>query len=112
MRRKFNKRFIWTPQIALFFACAAVAAMADKAPHGYNNHHEEESYGPAKYEFDWQVDEDYNKFGQEEQRDGYNTQGSYYVNLPDGRTQKVNISQKFCLHFFIFKFIHEITMNI
>ena len=51
--------------------------------------YEQESYEDAKYEFDWQVDEDYNKFGQQEQRDDDNTQGSYYVDLPDGRRQTV-----------------------
>ena len=46
---------------------------------------------PAKYDFDWSVKDDYsgNDFGQQESRDGDNTQGSYYVQLPDGRLQKV-----------------------
>lgn len=30
-----------------------------------------------------------NDFGQQEARDGDNTRGSYYVQLPDGRLQKV-----------------------
>ena len=34
-----------------------------------------------------------NNFGQQESRDGYSAQGEYFVNLPDGRLQKV----KFCL---------------
>ena len=29
-------------------------------------------------------------FGHEEKRDGHNTYGNYYVNLPDGRLQTVN----------------------
>ena len=29
-------------------------------------------------------------FGHTENREGYNTQGTYYVNLPDGRLQTVN----------------------
>ena len=39
----------------------------------------------------FRVADDYsqNNFGQTESRDGYNTQGEYYVNLPDGRLQKV-----------------------
>ncbi|XP_071551231.1 larval cuticle protein A2B-like [Panulirus ornatus] len=57
------------------------------------------AYGPPapppeaypKYEFTWNVKDDYsgNDFGQDEKRDGYDTQGSYYVLLPDGRIQKV-----------------------
>ena len=30
-----------------------------------------------------------NNFGQQESRDGYSAQGEYFVNLPDGRLQKV-----------------------
>ena len=33
-----------------------------------------------------------NNFGQEEQRDGDNTRGEYFVNLPDGRLQRVTYS--------------------
>ena len=46
---------------------------------------------PAQYQFQWQVKDDYsnNDFGQNEERDGDNTSGSYYVALPDGRLQKV-----------------------
>nr|XP_027234371.1 cuticle protein 7-like [Penaeus vannamei] len=46
---------------------------------------------PAKYDFEWGVRDSYsaNHFGHNEDRDGYNTQGSYYVQLPDGRLQKV-----------------------
>ncbi|XP_047479404.1 cuticle protein 19.8-like [Penaeus chinensis] len=46
---------------------------------------------PAQYNFDWVVKDDYsaNDYGHQESRDGYNTQGSYYVQLPDGRLQKV-----------------------
>ncbi|XP_042239706.1 pro-resilin-like [Homarus americanus] len=46
---------------------------------------------PAQYNFNWQVKDDPsgNDFGHEESRDGDNTQGSYYVLLPDGRLQRV-----------------------
>ncbi|XP_042890252.1 pro-resilin-like [Penaeus japonicus] len=46
---------------------------------------------PAKYDFNYAVKDDYsgNDFGHQEARDGYDTQGSYYVQLPDGRLQKV-----------------------
>ncbi|MCL4153543.1 UNVERIFIED_CONTAM: hypothetical protein GTU68_013340 [Idotea baltica] len=48
--------------------------------------------GPAQYNFDWLVNDEYsgNDFGQQENRDGYDTKGSYYVLLPDGRRQTVN----------------------
>ncbi|XP_069972541.1 pro-resilin-like [Penaeus vannamei] len=47
--------------------------------------------GEARYEFDWAVnhDDSDNDFGHQEARNGDNTQGSYYVQLPDGRLQTV-----------------------
>ncbi|XP_066989149.1 pro-resilin-like [Macrobrachium rosenbergii] len=47
--------------------------------------------GPAKYNFNYAVKDDYsgNDFGHQEARDGYDTKGTYYVQLPDGRLQKV-----------------------
>ncbi|KAL5288392.1 hypothetical protein ACFFRR_008929 [Megaselia abdita] len=52
---------------------------------------DEDSWGPAKYEFKYDVqdDESGNNFGHMEQRDGDLTTGRYYVLLPDGRTQIV-----------------------
>ncbi|KAK8392788.1 hypothetical protein O3P69_014905 [Scylla paramamosain] len=46
---------------------------------------------PPKYDFSWNVKDDYsgNDYGHQEGRDGYDTQGSYYVQLPDGRLQEV-----------------------
>ncbi|XP_042239696.1 cuticle protein 21-like [Homarus americanus] len=46
---------------------------------------------PAQYDFNWAVKDDLsgNDFGHQESRDGENTQGSYYVLLPDGRLQRV-----------------------
>ncbi|XP_071543967.1 pro-resilin-like [Panulirus ornatus] len=42
--------------------------------------------GPSQYKFNWSVHgDDDNSFGQQEVRDGYHTQGSYSVHLPDGR---------------------------
>ncbi|XP_042884762.1 pro-resilin-like [Penaeus japonicus] len=42
---------------------------------------------PAQYNFKWDVNDSPsgNFYGHQEQRDGANTQGSYYVQLPDGR---------------------------
>ncbi|XP_076059565.1 cuticle protein 7-like [Oratosquilla oratoria] len=47
---------------------------------------------PARYDFDYAVRDAYsgNDFGHQESRDGDHTRGSYYVLLPDGRTQRVN----------------------
>ena len=46
---------------------------------------------PASYAFEWRVQDDYsrNDFGHQENREDKLTTGSYYVALPDGRTQKV-----------------------
>ena len=52
-----------------------------------------ESYesSEAQYNFQWAVDHDpsSNEFGHQEARDGDDTKGSYYVQLPDGRVQQV-----------------------
>ncbi|CAG0897843.1 unnamed protein product [Cyprideis torosa] len=60
------------------------------------SYHAAPSYGkdydqPAVYNFAYAVKDDYsyNDFGHQEARDGYNTQGVYYVALPDGRRQTV-----------------------
>ena len=54
----------------------------------------DESYesSEAKYNFAWNVDDESseNHYGHQEARDGDDTQGSYYVQLPDGRLQKVS----------------------
>ena len=46
---------------------------------------------PASYTYDWAVKDDYsnNNYGQTESRNGDKTTGSYFVLLPDGRTQSV-----------------------
>ncbi|XP_064122580.1 pro-resilin-like [Macrobrachium nipponense] len=53
----------------------------------------DESYesSEARYNFNWAVNHapSRNDFGHQEQRDGDDTQGSYYVQLPDGRLQRV-----------------------
>lgn len=49
------------------------------------------SQEPPKYAYNYGVADDYSgtNFAHSESRDGYNTQGSYTVNLPDGRIQTV-----------------------
>ncbi|XP_069958443.1 pro-resilin [Cherax quadricarinatus] len=76
--------------------CVVVMAAADKRPsfsYGPPRVFSDESFesSEAKYNFNWAVDHDpsSNEFGHQESRDGDDTQGSYYVQLPDGRLQKV-----------------------
>ncbi|XP_071551225.1 pro-resilin-like [Panulirus ornatus] len=75
---------------SVLLALLALAVAAPSQPtYGYEPAPAYEE--PAKYDFNWAVKDDYsgNDFGQQESRDGYDTQGSYYVLLPDGRLQKV-----------------------
>nr|XP_027238394.1 pro-resilin-like [Penaeus vannamei] len=74
--------------VVLGLAAACLAAPS-QPPYGYSPPPSYQS--PAQYNFDWVVKDDYsaNDYGHQESRDGYNTQGSYYVQLPDGRLQKV-----------------------
>ncbi|XP_053650922.1 pro-resilin-like [Cherax quadricarinatus] len=46
---------------------------------------------PPQYNAEFAVKDDYsgNDFGHQESRDNYDTKGTYYVQLPDGRLQKV-----------------------
>ncbi|XP_047493506.1 cuticle protein 19-like [Penaeus chinensis] len=75
--------------------CVVAAAWA--APQGGYNYQapvvQQPEYpsAPAQYNFQWDVNDQYsgNFYGQQEQRDGDNTQGSYYVQLPDSRLMKV-----------------------
>ncbi|XP_047474231.1 pro-resilin-like [Penaeus chinensis] len=54
--------------------------------HGKGIHH-----APAHYAFNYGVQDAYfgTNFGHAESRDGYNTEGVFYVHLPDGRLQTV-----------------------
>ncbi|XP_037793908.1 pro-resilin-like [Penaeus monodon] len=46
--------------------------------------------GPAQYNFNYVVKDNIgNDFGHQENRDGYDTQGTFFVQLPDGRLQIV-----------------------
>ncbi|XP_063615094.1 pro-resilin-like [Penaeus indicus] len=49
------------------------------------------NHAPAHYAFNYGVQDAYfgTNFGHAESRDGYNTEGVYYVHLPDGRLQTV-----------------------
>ncbi|XP_064122594.1 pro-resilin-like [Macrobrachium nipponense] len=62
------------------------------APRASSGSEESFESGEVKYNFNWAVSDDSssNEFGHQEARDGDDTQGSYYVQLPDGRLQKVS----------------------
>ncbi|XP_069974152.1 cuticle protein 7-like [Penaeus vannamei] len=94
-------------QIAVI-ACLAVVAIADKAPHPpppapyhpppapyhppHAPYHSEPHYPdvPPKYAYNYGISDDYGvNLGHSESRDGYKTEGSYTVDLPDGRKQTV-----------------------
>ncbi|XP_063608172.1 pro-resilin-like [Penaeus indicus] len=76
--------------LALAILVVATVALPDSPP-TYSYSAPAPSYAPAKYDFNYAVNDQPsgNDFGHEEARDGDNTQGSYYVLLPDGRLQRV-----------------------
>ncbi|XP_037785612.1 pro-resilin-like [Penaeus monodon] len=83
-------------QITIILVVLAAAA-AQGNPQGYNIQGpgglgSQSASVPANYAFQWEVDDaaSNNFFGQEEQREDVNTQGSYFVQLPDGRRLKVD----------------------
>ncbi|XP_042892340.1 cuticle protein-like, partial [Penaeus japonicus] len=101
-------------------ACVAVVALCDKAPvyapptpayapapyhapepayhapepayHAPKHYEPEHPDVPPKYNYNYGVADAYSgaNFGHSESRDGYKTEGSYTVDLPDGRKQIVN----------------------
>ncbi|MPC42516.1 Pro-resilin [Portunus trituberculatus] len=78
-------------QVLLFLTLVAAAAAEGSRSHEepYRSHESYESEEP-KYEYSYQVkDDNDNDFGNEENRDGDLTKGSFYNHLPDGRRQTV-----------------------
>ncbi|XP_063608161.1 pro-resilin-like [Penaeus indicus] len=76
--------------LVLAVLVAAALSLPDNQPtYGYSA--PTPAYAPAKYDFNYAVNDppSGNDFGHQEARDGDNTQGSYYVLLPDGRLQRV-----------------------
>ena len=75
---------------ALAVLISLSVARPENRPSSYNS---APSYAdvPASYTYDWAVKDDYsnNNYGQTESRNGDKTTRSYYVLLPDGRTQTV-----------------------
>nr|XP_027216889.1 cuticle protein-like [Penaeus vannamei]XP_027231027.1 cuticle protein-like [Penaeus vannamei] len=85
-------------KIVILLGLAAIAAADSRESYEYlpprvSSEESAESYesSEAKYSFNWAVSDDSssNEFGHQEARDGDDTQGSYYVQLPDGRLQTV-----------------------
>ncbi|XP_068216723.1 uncharacterized protein [Palaemon carinicauda] len=81
-------------KVLLVAALAIASVAADLAPSYHApapSYHAPAPAGPAQYDFNYAVKDDYSKndFGHQETRDGYDTKGTYYVQLPDGRLQKV-----------------------
>nr|XP_027214645.1 pro-resilin-like [Penaeus vannamei] len=76
--------------IQVFVVAVLVAAAVALPESAYSAPADPEN--PAKYSFNYQVQDDptKNDFGHQEARDGPDTQGSYQVQLPDGRLQKVS----------------------
>merc|ERR1739838_471103 len=58
--------------------------------------YKEPSYGPASYQYAYEVKDEYAgvDFGAQEARDGYSTDGQYQVLLPYGRLQTVSYGVK------------------
>ncbi|XP_047471367.1 pro-resilin-like [Penaeus chinensis] len=79
------------PQVFVLavLVAAAIALPESQPTYGYPT--PTPAYAPAKYDFNYAVNDQPsgNDFGHQEARDGDNTQGSYYVLLPDGRLQRV-----------------------
>ncbi|XP_069977409.1 cuticle protein 7-like [Penaeus vannamei] len=78
-------------QVFALAALVVVAIARPDSPPTYGYSAPTPSYAPAKYDFNYAVNDPAsgNDFGHQEARDGDHTQGSYYVLLPDGRLQKV-----------------------
>ncbi|XP_069977410.1 cuticle protein 7-like [Penaeus vannamei] len=78
-------------QVFVLAVLVAVAIARPDSPPTYSYSAPTPSYAPAKYDFNYAVNDppSGNDFGHQEARDGDHTQGSYYVLLPDGRLQKV-----------------------
>nr|XP_053648468.1 cuticle protein 7-like [Cherax quadricarinatus] len=79
--------------LVVTLAAAGMAAPSGP-PYGFSpapSYRPAPSYAPARYSFDYAVNDppSGNDFGHQESRDGDHTQGSYYVQLPDGRLQQV-----------------------
>ncbi|XP_042893367.1 pro-resilin-like [Penaeus japonicus] len=78
-------------KVFVFFALVAATIARPESPPAYGYGAPAPSYAPAKYDFNYAVNDppSGNDFGHQESRDSDYTEGSYYVLLPDGRLQRV-----------------------
>ncbi|XP_069958351.1 cuticle protein 7-like [Cherax quadricarinatus] len=92
---KTHNRSIITVILTLSLVAATLAAPSLLPSYGYNpalSYRPLPAYQvPPKYNFGYSINDDFsgNNFGHQETRDGYDTKGSYSVQLPDGRIQLV-----------------------
>merc|ERR1712018_930297 len=93
LKRKMNTVFVFVFAFAALINISIGRPSPDNAPASYSSAPTYASE-PANYNYEWTVKDDYsnNNYGQAETRNGDNTSGSYYVLLPDGRTQTVTYS--------------------
>lgn len=75
----------------LVVAALMAIAAAERAPYARPSYQEPAYNDHPSYSYEYAVKDDYsgNDYAAQETRDGYNTQGSYRVLLPDGRVQTV-----------------------
>ncbi|XP_064088281.1 pro-resilin-like [Macrobrachium nipponense] len=69
-------------------AVGHIKPLHGKTGYGHETYHDI----PAAYNYNYLIQDDYSgaHFGQDEVRDGYKTEGKYFVHLPDGRIQTVS----------------------
>ncbi|XP_047471375.1 pro-resilin-like [Penaeus chinensis] len=81
-----------TMKVITLSALVAVALARPENTASYSYSASTPSLASAKYDFNYVVNDppSSNDFGHQEARDGPNTQGSYFVLLPDSRLQSVN----------------------
>ncbi|MPC33239.1 Pupal cuticle protein Edg-84A [Portunus trituberculatus] len=80
-------------KVALLSALVATALARPDTPYHppASSYHAPAPDAPPRYDYNYAVVDDYsgNNYNAQEARNGYDTQGSYYVQLADGRLQRV-----------------------
>jgi len=82
---------VYKPAPVAYKPAPVVYKPAPKPAVAYKPYVDQYADVPAVYNWEYAVKDDYsnNDFGAKENRDGYLTNGKYYVSLPDGRLQTV-----------------------